>query len=131
MGKDRLVILLHREGFASSASTVGRILKRLKECGVLEEPLPNHISARKSQRQRPYAVRKPEDYQVKEPGDIVELDTLDVSPMPGVVLKHFTARDLISRWDVLEAHTRTGSHTTAALMDTLLRRMPYPIKVIQ
>ena len=63
-GKDKLVILLHREGFNSSASTVGRILKKLKERGVLKEPLPNHISARKSQRQRPYGIRKPKDYVV-------------------------------------------------------------------
>jgi putative transposase len=130
-GKDKLVILLRREGFASSASTVGRILKKLKERGVLKEPLPNHISARKSQRQRPYAVRKPKDYVVKEPGDIVEVDTLDVRPLPGLVLKHFTARDVISKWDVLEAHTRASSHTAAAFIDTLLRRMPFPIKVIQ
>ena len=130
-GKDKLVILLRREGFTSSASTVGRILKKLKERGVLKEPLPNHISARKSQRQRPYAVRKPKDYVVKEPGDIVEVDTLDVRPLPCVVLKHFTARDVISKWDVLEAHTRASSHTAAAFMDTLLRRMPFPIKVIQ
>jgi putative transposase len=130
-GRDKLVILLRREGFASSASTVGRILKKLKERGVLEEPLPNHISARKSRRQRPYAVRKPKDYVVKEPGDIVEVDTLDVRPLPGVVLKHLTARDVISKWDVLEAHIRASSHTAAAFMDALLRRMPFPIKVIQ
>jgi len=129
--KDKLVILLRREGFASSASTVGRILKKLKERGVLKEPLPNHISARKSQRQRPYAVRKPKDYVAKEPGDIVEVDTLDVRPLPGMVLKHFTARDVISRWDILEAHTRASSHTAAAFMNALLRRMPFPIKVIQ
>jgi putative transposase len=130
-GKDKLVILLHREGFNSSASTVGRIVKKLKERGVLKEPLPNHISARKSQRQRPYAVRKPKGYVVKEPGDMVEVDTLDVRPSPGVVVKHFTARDVISKWDVLEAHTRASSHTAAAFMDTLLRRMPFPVKVIQ
>jgi len=130
-GKDKLVILLYREGFTSSASTVGRILRKLKERGVLKEPLPNHISARKSPRRRPYAVRKPKDYVVKEPGDIVEVDTPDVRPLPGVVLKHFTAKDVISKWDVLEAHTRANSHTAAAFMDTLLRRMPFPIKVIQ
>jgi putative transposase len=130
-GKDKLVILLHREGFTCSASTVGRILKKLRERGVLKEPWPNHISARKSQRQRPYAVRKPKDYVVKEPGDIVEVDTLDVRPLPGLVLKHFTARDVISKWDALEAHTRASSHTAAAFMDTLLERMPFPIKVIQ
>jgi transposase InsO family protein len=130
-GKDKLVILLRREGFTCSASTVGRILKKLKERGVLTEPLPNHISARKSQRQRPYAIRKPKDYVVKDPGDMVEVDTLDVRPLPGVVLKHFTARDVVSKWDVLEAHTRASSQTAAAFMDTLLIRMPFPVKVIQ
>jgi len=130
-GKDKLVILSHGEGFTSSASTVGRILKKLKERGLLKEPLPNHISARKSRRQRPYAVRKPKDYVVKEPGDIVEVDTLDVRPLPGVVFKHYTARDVISRWDVLEAHSRASSHTAAAFMDTLIRRMPFPVKDIQ
>ena len=61
------MILLRREGFTSSASTAGKILKKIKERGVLKEPLPNYISVSKSQRQRPYAVRKPEDYLVKEP----------------------------------------------------------------
>jgi putative transposase len=130
-GKDKLVILLHREGFICSASTVGRILKKLKERGELKESLPNHISARKSQRQRPYAIRKPKDYVVKEPGDMVEVDTLDVRPLPGMVLKHFTARDVVSKWDVLEAHTKASSHTAATFIDTLLKRMPFPIKVIQ
>ena len=46
-GKDKLVILLRREGFACSASTVGRILRKLKDRGVLREPVPNHISASK------------------------------------------------------------------------------------
>jgi putative transposase len=130
-GKDKLVILLHREGFTSSASTVCRILKKLKQRGVLKEPLPHNILARKSQRQRPHAIRKSKDCVVKEPGDIVEVDTLDVRPLPGVVLKHFTARDVISKWDVLEAHTRASSHTAAAFMDSLEKRMPFPIQAIQ
>jgi transposase InsO family protein len=130
-GKDKLVILLRRDGLTSSASTVGRILNRLKQQGVLKEPLPNHISARKRQRQRPYAVRKPKEYQSKEPGDIVEVDTLDVRPLPGIVLKQFTARDIISRWDVLEAHARATSNTASGSINTLLIRMPFPIKAIQ
>jgi len=130
-GKDKLVILLRREGLDCSASTVGRILSKLKKRGILKEPIPNHISARKRQRQRPYAVRKPKEYVAKEPGDIVEVDTLDIRPLPGVILKHFTARDIISRWDVLEAHTRASSHTASGFIDTLLERMPFPIKAIQ
>ncbi len=39
-GKDKLVILLHREGFDCSASMVDRILHKLKERGVLKEPIP-------------------------------------------------------------------------------------------
>ncbi len=58
------------------------------------------------------------------------VDTLDVRPLPGVVLKHFTARDVISRWDVMYAHTRATSHTTSGFIDTLLERMPFPIKTI-
>ena len=52
-------------------------------------------------------------------------------PLPGVVLKYFAARDVISKWDVLEAHTGVGSHTTAAFMDSLPRRLPFFIKGIQ
>ncbi len=38
-GKDKLVILLHREEFDCSASMAGRILHKLKERGVLKEPV--------------------------------------------------------------------------------------------
>ena len=130
-GKDKLVVLLQGDGFACSTSTVGRILHRLKERGALREPVPNHISARKRQRKRPYAVRKPKEYVAKEPGDIVEVDTLDVRPLPGVVLKHFTARDIISRWDVLEAHTRATSNTASGFIEAMIERMPFPIRAIQ
>ena len=130
-GKDKLVLLLCQEGVRCSTSMVGRILKRLKERGVLLEPLNNIISTRKRQRKRPYALRKPKEYVASSPGAIVQVDTLDVRPLPGVALKHFTARDIHSRWDVLEAHTRATSNTAAAFLDTLIERMPFPIKAIQ
>ena len=130
-GKDKLVVLLHREGFDCSASMVGRILRKLKQRGVLKEPVSNHISAKKRRWQRPYAVRKPKEYVARAPGDIVEVDTLDVRPLPGIILKHFTARDVISRWDVLEAHTRATSNTASGFINVLLKRMPFPIKAIQ
>lgn len=130
-GKDKLVVLLHRERFDCSASTVGRILHKLKRRGVLKEPVSNYISAKKRRWQRPYAVRKPREYVAEAPGDIVEVDTLDIRPLPGVILKHFTARDIISRWDVLEAHSRATSNTASGFIDVLLKRMPFPIKAIQ
>lgn len=130
-GKDKLVVLLHQEGFPCSTSMVGRILKRLKDRGSLVEPVANSISTRKRWRKRPFAVRKPKEYAVDSPGAIVQVDTLDVRPLPGVTLKHFTARDIFSRWDVVEAHTRATAYTASTFIDTLLERMPFPIKAIQ
>ena len=130
-GKDKLVILLHHEGFDCSASMVGRILHKLKERGVLKEPVPNNISARKRRWQRPYAIRKPREYVAKKPGDIVEVDTLDLRPLPGVIVKYFTARDVISRWNVFEAHNRATSNTASGFIDVLLKRMPFLIRAIQ
>ena len=126
-GKDKLAVLLRREDWQVSTSMVGRILTSLKIRGVLREPPANGISARKRHRPRPYAVRKPKEYQAREPGDIVQVDTLDVRPLPGVVLKHFTARDVVSRWDVLEVHTRATATTAKAFLDTLQDRLPFPL----
>ena len=66
-----------------------------------------------------------------EPGDLVQVDTLDVRPQPGVALKQFTARDIISKWDVVEARSRASSHTAKEFIDTLLRGMPFKVKAIQ
>ncbi len=94
--KDKLV-LLREKGFSCSTSMLGRIIHRLKDQGVLREPVRNHISTRRRQLQRPYAVRKPKDYKITRPGELVQLDTLDIRLLPGVVVKHFTAHDVISR----------------------------------
>ncbi len=68
---------------------------------------------------------------MSEPGDLVQVDTLNVRPLPGVSLKQFTARDLISKWDVVEARTRASSHTAKEFISILLRGMPFKVKAIQ
>jgi len=130
-GKDKLVVLLREKGFSCSASTVGRIIGKLKERGVLKEPVPNHISARKRQRQRPYAIRKPKDYSISLVGDLVQLDTLDLRPLRGVLLKHFTAHDIVSRWNTVSVYSRATANTATDFLDTLEKRMPFPVKAIQ
>jgi len=130
-GKDKLVVLLREKGFSCSASTVGRIIGKLKKRGVLKEPVPNHISARKRQRQRPYAIRKPKDYGISLVGDLVQLDTLDLRPLPGVLLKHFTAHDVVSRWNTVSVYSRATATTATDFLDTLGKRMPFPVKAIQ
>ena len=56
-------------------------------------------------------MRKPKAYGVAEPGDLVHVDTVEVRPLPGVMIKQFTARDVVSRWDVLDAHSRATAGT--------------------
>jgi transposase InsO family protein len=130
-GKNKLVILLPAEGYRVSASTVGRILRYAKGRGMLKEPIPNYVSARKRLRKRPYATRKPKDYEVRQGGDIVQLDTLDLRPLPGVVLKHFTAHDVVSKWNVLSVHRHASSATAAHFLDILEDRMPFTVRAIQ
>src|SRR4030043_1643962 len=48
-GKAKLAILLKEEGIELSVSMLGRILKHLKESGILIEPIPNYISTQKRQ----------------------------------------------------------------------------------
>ena len=130
-GKEKLVVLLEERGYHVSASMVGRIIKRLKERGVLREPKPHYVSALKRQRLRPYAGRKPREYTARKPGDLVELDTLDLRPLPAVALKHFTAHDTVSRWNVMGVYKRATASTAADFLDTLTDRMPFPVRAIQ
>ncbi len=130
-GKNKLAVILHQDGMAISTSMVGRILRRLKERGVLKEPVLTYVSAGKRRRARPYACRKPKEYRSREVGDLVELDTLDIRPLPGVCLKHFTAHDVISRWNVVGVYRHATASSASRFLDVLIKRMPFPIKAIQ
>ena len=129
-GKAKLQRLLAREGIMLSVSMVGRILSYLRRRGQLPTPM-RRISARKRPRLRPYAVRKPKGYTVEAPGDLVQLDTLDVDPVPWKHLKQFTAHDVISRYGVLDLHERATANTATQALDAMIDRMPFPIKAIQ
>lgn len=130
-GKDKLAPLLWEDGERVSISTVGRILKHLKVRRALREPARRRVGGGKGQARRPYAVRKPRGYGVAEPGDLVQVDTVEVRPLPGVVIKQFTARDVVSRWDVLEAHSRATAGTAQRFLGRVMERMPFAVKAIQ
>jgi transposase InsO family protein len=129
-GKDKLRVLLRREGMTLSSSMVGRILLRLRRSGELREPRGRGISARKRAWRRPHAVRKPKDWIAERPGDLVQVDTLDIRPVPGVVFKQFTARDVVSRWDTVELHTSASSRSAVAILDALAARMPFGVRAL-
>jgi len=130
-GKDKLSPLLHAQGWIVSVSMVGRILTALKKNGQLHQPALPGVTRLHRRLARPYALRKPKDYPVTQPGDLVQVDTMDLRPLPGVILKQFTSRDMVSRWDVLSVG-RTATATAAThFLAALIARSPYPIRAIQ
>src|SRR6266851_2357123 len=116
-----------------STSMVGRILAYWKRRGVLHEPPRPALlrQARRKLRKRPWAIRKPKYWRVEQPGDLVEIDTKEIRMRRGVLLKHFSARDVVSRWDVVEAHHRATSLAAARFLETLLERLPFPVRALQ
>jgi putative transposase len=127
-GKDKLAPLLWEDGETVSISTVGRILKGR---GLLVEPQRGPVQLGHRPWKRPYTVRKPKAYGITEPGDLVQVDIVEVRPFPGPVVKQYTARDVVSRWDVVEAHSRATAGAAKRFLGRLIERIPFPVKAIQ
>jgi transposase InsO family protein len=128
-GKAKLRVLLRREGLHLSTSMVGRILCRLRRSGDLAEPLRS-IRRRMRSWRRPYAIRKPAGWAVERPGDLVQIDTVEIRPFAGHPFKQFTARDVISRWDTLEVRRSATARLASEMLDALALRMPFPVRAI-
>jgi transposase InsO family protein len=132
-GKDKLVVLLKREGLEVSSSTVGRVMIRLKARGLLVEPVnvTQAKLARKRRRKPRYAIRKPKGYRVEGPGDLVEVDTLQIKLVSNEVRYQFSARDVLARFDGLRAYKSQTSLKAAHFLHYLRKKFPYKIKAIQ
>ena len=128
-GKAKLQVLLRRDGMILSTSMVGRMLGRLRRSGDLREPLRS-IRRRMRSWRRPYAVRKPAGWAVDRPGDLVQIDTVEIRPFADHPFKQFTARDVISRWDTLEVRRSATARLASEVLDALAARMPFPVRAI-
>ena len=129
-GKEKLRVLLRREGVALSTSTIGRILTYLKRTLKLREPLRRCVRRRR-QWKRQYATRMPRGYVVRAPGDLVQMDTTEIKPEPGLVLKQITTVDVVSRWSVPTVARNATAATASRALDELIARSPFPIRAIQ
>jgi putative transposase len=131
-GKDKLVMLLRGERRWASTPMVGRILVDLKWRGALPAPPKPAVSrqARRKLQNRPWAMRKPKHWRIEQPGDLVEIDTKGMRMRGGVILKHFGARDVTSRMDVVEVHRRATSLAAARFLDALLDRLPFRVRAL-
>ena len=132
-GRAKLGPLARAEGFGASDATVGRILAELVARGVVQAvpALRKRPYARRWTAKRRFARRLPRDLAVREPGGLVQLDTVFVNLAPTKAIKHFTAYDPIAKWTVGKAFNRATAQAAASFLDKIVADMPFPVKAIQ
>jgi len=132
-GRDKLGVLLRREAIEISATTVGRVINRLKARGLLVEPVNMTMAKRARKRgwKPRYATRKPKGYKIQGPGDLVEVDTLQVKLIPNEIRYQFSARDVVVKFDGLRAYRSQTSVKASHFLQYLRKKFPFKIKAIQ
>ncbi|MFQ5987676.1 MAG: helix-turn-helix domain-containing protein [Dehalococcoidia bacterium] len=126
-GREKLRVLLVREGIIISAKSIDRVIARLKARGVLREPL----RPRKGVRWRRERLRRPKDLRVEEPGALVQVDSRQVSLGRGQGVYQFGAVDCFTRKRVVALAPRLTSQHGAAFLKRLVAQFPFPVKAIQ
>lgn len=129
-GKAKLRVLLGRDGIILSELSIGRILASLRRRDLLIEP--HAVRIRHPKPVRPYATRVPKDKRTpKYAGEVIQLDTVHLRPLPGLERRQFTAVDVVSRCAVVGVRSQATAGTAAAFLDELVARMPFPVRAIQ
>ena len=103
-------------------------MARLRARGLLVEPENVRLAklARKRRRRQRYAIRRPKDYKVEEPGDLVQVDTLHARLVPDERRIQFRAHDVISkRGGALRVYKRQTSGAAAEFLYHLKMKFPY------
>jgi putative transposase len=76
-------------------------------------------------------VRKPKEYRAQAPGDLVEVDTMHLTPLPGVERRRFTAVGVHSRDSLVGVRACATAGTAADSRRDTLARSPFPIRAVQ
>lgn len=134
-GDRKLAVLLRRERIVIAHATIGRVLARLRAKGQLMEP-PIVRAALTTRRRRAglkrrYARRMPWYFVARRPGDLIQLDMTPITLFPGCQRVHMTARDVVSRTDVVAAYNQHNSAAAEHFLRHELPRMGFPIRAIQ
>lgn len=116
--------LKQQEDIDIHPSRIGRILKR--------KGLINH---RTSKKRRKAALspkkRYPRGLVIKEPGQLIQIDTKYLTGIGGAKFYQFTAIDVLSRIRVLSASTTSSSRQAERFLIQCLKEFPFQIKAVQ
>ena len=127
-GREKLRILLLREGISVSAKTIDRTITRLRERGDLREP----PAVRKALRARARAAlrpRRPADLVVDRPG-FVQLDSQELRLGASTIFT-FAAVDFFTRKRVVATSSRLTSAAGARFLARVQERFPFAVRAVQ
>ncbi len=122
--KYKLRVLLKREGYVISTSTVGRILKRK---GLINEK----VSRKRSKAALCPKARFPKGMKITAPGQMIQMDTKHVMLVGGRKFFQFTAIDVLTKRKVMRVYPSESSRNGAHFIDECLNSFPYPILAVQ
>ncbi len=122
--KYKIKRILSRQNIFTSASTVGRVLKR-------KELIDKKISRKRSKSAKSPRKRFPKGLRIASMGDMVQIDTKYIMLPGGRKFYQFTAVDVLSKRRVLQVYSSQSSKNGAKFLKECLQNFPFPIKTIQ
>ncbi len=133
-GKEKLKVLLEREyKLVVSASTVGRILKKLVLSNTLK-PVLFYCGRTHKKRNRifmKHAQRWKYGMKGKKPGELVQIDHMTFTVTAGMTIKQFQAICPVTKILVTQAYSCATSRTSRAFLKLVMSKLPFPLRSIQ
>lgn len=130
-GKDKITTILKRDhGQTISESTVGRILKYLKEKGLITLSLSALRAKRRRSFKRHAQTWEFKDYKTMVLGERVQIDHMTVTKNATTV-KHFQAWERKSAFLFATVNSCANSKTAKRFLLDLVKHAPFPILSIQ
>lgn len=129
-GKDKLAILLTRQGVAVSASTVGRVLRELMLRGRIQRLGWRPQRRWRARRVRPHARRQRPFEKAVHPGELIQIDTLH-EYSTHEARYHFSAVDPTRKFAHARLFENAGSRNAEGFLRECLERWPDRIRSVQ
>lgn len=125
-GREKLRVLLAREGIILSGKSIDRVIQRLKARGILREP----VQPRRRVKWHHERLRRPSELMVDHPGALVQMDTKHVVSQ-GKTVYQFGAVDYFTRKRVVALSSHLTSIQGAAFLRQVVAQFPFPIDAVQ
>lgn len=132
-GKEKITILLQKQGVFVSTSTVGRVLKDLINRKKIR-PAPflrgKHASARKHSHKRIHAIRLRKE-KAEKIGELIQIDHMVLNLYNGLSIKEFRAVCPITRVSTSRIYTNATAKNAKEFLKEMLFEFDFEVKSIQ